>query len=325
MSRKFTFIALATTAALAMLWGGLFYLELGTQTAASYARCENVRFKRELGQHVSGPKLVVVAGSSTARGINAEILSRITGVQTINFGLFAGVGPDIVLYEARRVLRPGDIALLALEYNHYVYPGPTADAIDYVLGCGREYFRELPPTEKLRYVFGLGFGRIYQSLMLDSRAMAREIDQSNLTPRGDMRLVPAVFPGLSQQDQARMSLYRPIPIAVDLRSDGARTIAAFVAWAKLHGVAVLATWPNTIYFPQYDHARGFSDLRRFYDGLGVKMVGDASSSLLPLSMFYNTQYHLNIEGIRMRSQQLAVDLLKVLPSTERSDLRTVTQ
>jgi hypothetical protein len=302
------------------LWSGLFYLEIGTFTESSYGRCQNVGLKRELVRQVGSPKLVVVAGSSTARGINAEMLSQAIGRQAANFGLFAGIGPDVVLYEARRVLKPGDVALLALEYNHYVSEGPSADAIDYVLACGRGLFRSLPLIEKLQYVFSLPLSRVYGSLAWSPPAISKGDGRGSLTALGDMKLIPKVFPPVSDQDRTRMSLYRPMPIAMNPDSQGARAIAAFVAWAKERNIKVIATWPNTIYFPEYAHDSGFDDIRRFYAGLGVAMVGDVSSSLLPLSMFYNTQYHLNIEGIRVRSRRLAGDLQKFFASTEDPDL-----
>jgi hypothetical protein len=324
---RFISIAMAAAATCAALWSVLFYLELGTHTEASRSRCENVRLKRDLVREVASPKLAVIAGSSTARGVNAQILSQVTGRQAVNFGLFAGIGPDVVLDEARRILQPGDTALLALEYNHFVSEGPSADAIDYVLGCGGEFFRRLPLVEKARYVFSLPLSRVYRSLAAPPARASKGSERSNLTSLGDMKLVPKVFPPISEQDRTRMSLYRPMPIAMNPDSHGARTIAAFIAWAREHRINVIATWPNTIYFPEYAHASGFGDVRRFYAELGVDMVGDRASSLLPLAMFYNTQYHLNIEGIRIRSRRLADDLLEYFASRAREspDLRAANQ
>jgi hypothetical protein len=325
MHLRFVTIALATAATLAAAWIGLFYLEFGMQTQTSYERCENVRLKREIGQGVGDPKLVVIAGSSAARGVNAEILSQVTGRRAVNFGLFAAVGPDLILYEARRILKPGDVALLALEYNHFAYDAPTADAIDYVLGCGGQYFRELPWFEKLRYVFGLNFERIYRSLRLNPRTISKGISQPGITAQGDIKLTPEFFPPLSESTRTRMSLYRPMQISINPQSYGAQAVSRFIAWAKENHITVLATWPNTIYFPEYRQTPCFDDLRRFYADRGVTMVGAVSSSLLPLSLFYNTQYHLNIAGIKVRSKQLGCDLLTVLPSTTGIGLSAVDQ
>jgi hypothetical protein len=304
---------------------------LGTYTQASYGRCENVRLKRELVGQASSPKLAVIAGSSAVRGINAGILSQVTGRTTVNFGLFAGIGPDIVLYEARRILKPGDTALLALEYNHYVSEGPSADALDYVLRCGRDYFRALPLLEKLQYVFGLPLSRVYESLVSQvyesfapgPRVAATGGDRSSITALGDIKLIRKAFPPLSQEERTRMSLYRPMPIAMNRGSQGARMIEDFVVWAKERKIEVIATWPNTIYFPEYAHASGFDDIRSFYADLGVEMVGDEAGSLLPLSMFYNTQYHLGIEGIGIRSRRLASDLQRFFAAKEGRNMSAV--
>ncbi|MGH6927085.1 MAG: hypothetical protein ACREEV_02115, partial [Dongiaceae bacterium] len=212
MHVRFISIAMAAAATCAALWSVLFHLELGTHTESSRGRCESVQLKRELVRRVASPKLAVIAGSSAARGVNAEILSQVTGRQTVNFGLFAGIGPDVVLYEARRILKPGDTALIALEYNHFVSEGPSADAIDYVLGCGREFFRLLPLAEKIRYVFSLPLSRVYRSLATPPAHASKGSDGSPLTALGDTKLVPKVFPPISEQDRTRMSLYRPMPI-----------------------------------------------------------------------------------------------------------------
>jgi hypothetical protein len=94
---------------------------------------------------------------------------------------------------------------------------------------------------------------------------------------------------------------------------GVGAIRDFVGWAKANKVTVLATWPNTIYFPSYESDPGFARIAAFYASLGVPVIGDPSISWLPREFFYDTQYHLNIEGILLRTDRLIQALQAVLP------------
>ncbi len=315
--RRFLALVAVATVVFAASWAGLFYAMLDTRTRETEGRCSAAAYKKAMAERFNSPKMVIIAGSSSVGGINAEMISQATGVPTLNMGLFAALGPQILLNEAKQTLKPGDTALIALEYNAYTYDGPTAPAVDFILGCDRALFASLPLKDKARYVFGLDVKRIIDTLRWRQThgGEAEDLMQrpETLSSYGDKRLEPRYFPPLSPADQQRMALYQPTPITLNPDVAGVGAIRDFVAWARQNQVTVFATWPNTIYFPSYETNPGFTRIAEFYAGLGVPVIGDPAISWLPREFFYDTQYHLNIEGIRVRTDRLIQALQAVLP------------
>ena len=66
---------------------------------------------------IEAPKIAVVGGSSVAFGLDSEELSRHTGREVVNFGLFATLGSKIMLDLSEDGLRAGDIVVFAPELD----------------------------------------------------------------------------------------------------------------------------------------------------------------------------------------------------------------
>lgn len=264
---------------------------------------------------MGSPKMVIVAGSSATNGLNGEMISSAIGMPVLNMGLFASLGPRLLLDEAKPILHRGDVVLLAFEYNSYAFDQPTAPTIDFILGCDRPLFDSLSLGEKVRYIFTLDAMRVINTVRRNAGASGEDEGFEGtevLTRFGDKRLDARFFPPLSLEQQERMALYQPEPIELDPTADGIQAIKEFVAWGKANGIGVVATWPNTMYFPVYENAPGLAQIRRFYQDLGVPVAGDPAIAFFPANMFYNTQYHLNVEGIVSRTRMLIPPLKQAL-------------
>src|SRR5580765_4786846 len=112
-------------AALGVAAGALAFSQAGRPTARGYANCIYIQKKIELSSKIASPKLLVVGGSNAAAGIDASTLGEALRARAFNFSLFATFSPGFQLFEARKVLRPGDAALLAFEYLAYQYEAPS--------------------------------------------------------------------------------------------------------------------------------------------------------------------------------------------------------
>jgi hypothetical protein len=314
--RKNTFRFIAVVAAVVLsitaLTLILSYAQFGTHTESSYNLCKGVDKRLAEAKRILDPKLVLIGGSGVRRGVNAQMITDEFAVPALNFGLHAALGPEILLHEAKKVLRPGDTALLLFEYNHYVYDQLTTVAIGFLYGCRQEIFSEESLADKLKFLFSIKPARVIKTLLYTPPKEPCENCPETPGPTpvhgpiavGDVLLSDTIFPPLKRERARRMALYRPMTIAVNRDGSGPRAIAAFVEWARANKVAVIASWPNTILFPEYKKSDGFDEIEEFYASLGVPMIGEPDIGLLPLRYFYDTQYHLNIEGIILRSEHL---------------------
>lgn len=65
------------------------------------------------------PRVVFLGGSSTAFGIDSRMVGDSLGINVVNYGLQAGVGLRLMMADALLYCRPGDILVIAPEYEHF--------------------------------------------------------------------------------------------------------------------------------------------------------------------------------------------------------------
>jgi hypothetical protein len=287
-----------------------FRLQYGDHTIDSAGRCRSVQEKVELGRELGSPKIVFIGGSSVHWGINAEVAGRALRREGLNFGTFAALGPELILWEARKVLNRGDVAVLAFEYNMYSERSLTSDAISYALGCEQSFLAAMPPAQFVKTALASDPSRLFRVLRWTLRAEKAGDDAATgplaRSEHGD----PAAssFRDASSEIQERLKLYQPLTIRVEEDSALARAIEKFGVWAAEHGVTLYATWPNTIAFDAYEGDPAFDEIRALYEGKGIKLLGEPQVAMYPAALFYDTQYHLSRAGIEKRTR----DLLAVL-------------
>ena len=66
---------------------------------------------------IDEPKIVVVGGSSVAFGLDSAMLEKYTGMPVVNFGLYAALGPKVMLDLSRDGIKEGDIVIIAPELD----------------------------------------------------------------------------------------------------------------------------------------------------------------------------------------------------------------
>jgi len=305
--RQFLFGLVGVFALAALASFATFHAQLGTMTWKTAVRCSIAEAKMQAIAALPSPKLVFIGGSAVHKGINTGMLGEALGVPAGNFGTLAQVGPKIILFNARQLLKPGDTAVLVFEYGLYWRDRPTEAEIDFAMGCGEAYVRSLPPSEQMQFALGADPLRfLFVRSVPQDEELARQ--KERLTPSGDARFTPVNF---SPQDPAqieRMRLYRPANTRFDRDSRDARSIVEFVELARANGINVLAAWPNTLRFAEYDGDPGVRAIAAFYRDLGVPMVGTPQDAMFAFEHLHDTQYHLNEAGIVERTAKLIGNL-----------------
>jgi hypothetical protein len=279
------------------------WAQAGAPTKHGYYTCSYVRAKIAVGSAISTPKLVIVSGSNALAGIDTPALAKALAIRGFNFGL---AGPGYQLFEAAKILRPKDAVLMPLEYLAYDYSTPRDSLIDAVYSCGVDYWHSLDWRQKLFFVVAAKPLRLLDSLLFRSNPQALHVIATQAAQdvgaygQGSASGAPMRDAAAGQEVTSHM----PLIIRFDPQSPGALAIAQFVAWAKSHHVTVFATWPNTLYYPQYENCIAFRQIRDFYRGLGVEMIGAPRESMFPSSLMGDTIYHLNRKGMNLRTARL---------------------
>jgi hypothetical protein len=75
------------------------------------------RDKHAAAERLPPPRILLVGGSGTAFSYDSQTMRRVTGIPTVNLALHIGLGPYVMLNEARDVARAGDVVVVCFEYE----------------------------------------------------------------------------------------------------------------------------------------------------------------------------------------------------------------
>ncbi len=316
------------------IYFGLFFLQLGVPTKEGNRMHATIGAKRDIAAAIPRPKLLIVAGSSAFIGISAAEIQRETGFPAVNLGVNAALGPAYTVHLAKQVCRPGDVVLLAFEYEQYVSEnatGTTADKLflQYVLGYDRGYVRGLSLGRQIRLALLTPGEQLRNGLLAafrkpkpdtDAPALKREV-LSEMNGHGDaIGAVPDRRPAISAtRTHVSPSLASGLPDS----PPGFAPIREFCEWAHSRDITVLATFPTIFHHADYDippAQKTPRQLHDFYASLGVPLLGTARDAMLSEDQLFDTNYHPLQSAALAHTRRLLVHLaphLRPRPATAR--------
>jgi membrane protein insertase Oxa1/YidC/SpoIIIJ len=92
---------------------------------------------------------------------------------------------------------------------------------------------------------------------------------------------------------------------------GAKPLWEFITWAENNKVTVLATYPNLARNEKYssvENQRIANQITRIYQTHKIKPLGSAEEAMFQQSLYYNTSYHLLLEGVEIRTKKLLTNI-----------------
>ena len=303
---------------------GIFRLQLGAPTESSRWCYEITRQKQSLANAISGPRILLVGGSSVHFGLSARLITEVTGKPAVNFGTHAALGPAYIFHVMKGVARPGDTVLLALEYEAF---GPTGTNslswddplyLDYIASRDPAYFLNLPVGEQFELTMIMQQSRLLKGLKCKFRPdppheLGPPYDVTQVNKNGDLiGHTRANRPANAPAVQIPIKLLLTGPPATDA---GWAPIADFCHWARTNGIHVLATFPPAADQAAYNEPparRTIDRIGAFYKSLGVPILEPARSVILPADRFFDTRYHLVEEEQLARTIRLIPLLMEQL-------------
>jgi hypothetical protein len=315
------FVALAGGVLLGMIcFVALLYTQLGVPTDSSSWAYVIMHKKEQRAASISGPRLLLLSGSNSLFGLNAQVITQETGYPTVNMGFHAGLDLDYLLYYIKRTARPGDTIFMPLEYPLYgrEYNNDLRD--DFILARDPGFFHQmswldiLGMSTRIRFVRlqqGWHFRRHPEKLHPNSRYENSTDDYGD----GTTNMLAERKPDLPALSVVCVELTEGIPSDHALGFDLLRD---FIAWTKANHIRLLAGFPNLLDRPEYHGPKGkeaVEVITRFYESEGVPVVGNAWETLLPSDQFFDTTYHLTHEAAIERTKRLVPELLPYLQKT----------
>lgn len=272
-------------------------------------------------------KIVLVGGSNLAFGIDSTLIREATGCPVVNMGMNGYFGVRYMLSEVRNNLRPGDVVVMAWEWDNYfksVDGAPQAllavtktnlsafayldrDQLAAVIGSYpavaqqkviRVFFQA---REFVKSLYIPGYGKEMED---DYGLLIRRIESvSGFTPEGDLvSHLGVTWPAELESGLDLVNL-PPDKEIVPLMEE-------FVTEVEARGVAAMVSFTPII---DYYYAAQKREIDRISAELQanpkLKVPRPASGYVFPRSQHFDTVYHLNAEGREARSRKLADDLL----------------
>jgi hypothetical protein len=307
---------LAGVVAAAAIHASTFYASLGQTNSRDYLNVDSwYRHKSKIADSLTGPRIVIVAGSNALFGISARQIEDATGVPTVNYATHGMLTVGYHLYRARSVLRPGDTVLLALEYERYIGPSVNSLFSEYVLSTDPSYFHQLPLREKFEWIVSASIYKTAMRLIVSDEVqtqIATEIRagaHTILNDRGDFTRNAKA----DQTEAQRLTVESHPPSFYFVtghwrsRDHAWHQIGRFVRWCDDRGIRVLATFPNAAQSPEYETSRVrivAADIEAHFAELGVPVLGTPEDAMFPREDYFDTLYHMTREGAEKRTAAL---------------------
>jgi hypothetical protein len=287
---------MAALLAVAASWQALSYSDKKNYLASNLD-------KHSLLDSARGPRIILVGGSNLAFGVNSGAVSRALGRPVINMGVSAGLGLKYMLNEVEPYLREEDWVVLSPEYQQFY--GNMLDgreALGKLIAIEPGCARYLSPDQYLR--------TLSYSLVYLSSAARRRLGKSN--ERADS-IAPSTYRRGAYNEWGDHTAHLwvspravvPHLIEGDQNHEAVEIINRFAGRAARKKAKVFMVHPG--YWRvgyQLNKAKIDALTAELPTRLQVKILSRPEEFLFEQAYLFDTEYHLNASGIKVRTRKL---------------------
>lgn len=314
---RYLMTILSTFIITSTLWAGLSYKQIGHKTKSSQWIYEAYELKDALATGIKGVKVVIVSGSNSLFGIDSAVLEKAWTKPVINQSVHAGLGIRYILNRSKRILQQGDTVILPLEYSFYQSDGKPSEVYsDFILSRDTDYFYSLSTIDQFMVISSIKPKRLFKGLKssineeLESTAGIYGVQ--NINNYGDqINIEPNKM--TAAEKSAVDNTYASIISVSNLSDYFIDTMGSYIAWAQNNDICVIVMPPNYMFFAEYkDHryTAFHTNIKSYFSNRSTPHIGDNLTYMYDKKYYFNTKYHLNSEGVKLRTNQMIFDLGK---------------
>lgn len=300
-----------------IFWALLIAAQSNNPTKMSQWVYDAYEKKQLISERIKEKKIILLAGSNILFGVDSQAISEEFNIPVLNYGVNAGIELPYTLEAAKKVIHPGDMVLMPLEYPMYSYDGtPGVQMIDYIFSRDAGYFWKLSLKEQLHMLLHMEFERVLQGFLCQSET---KIDKGlygahHIDTHGDQINTSIKFQTQEMRSQIKNHDLNPEKYSetFDPEAIGWQYINDFVRHCKNLDVSVIFM-PSTL----MKHDSFYTDTREkwFYENIarevrkrGWTYVGNPYDYMYDMSLYFNTNFHLTEKGRALRTRQMIRDL-----------------
>jgi hypothetical protein len=258
-------------------------------------------------QQLKSPKIVLIAGSNFAYGINSEMIEKAFNRPVVNMAMHYDYGTDFMLRQIENELHSSDIVVMGFEYMIDSEGSiPEKIKMAQIFPKANDWFEY---KNLLEYLAENGKLRISNLRLTLERLSQKKIE----TPTVDDTTSIFFRKGCNKYGDLISHLnnppVNPIPYAIiDQTQDLQKPIAdmnVFYEKMKAKGVQVLYSYPSYAESSYKDKPQIINKLREdFQETAKFPLLGKPLDFVFADSLCQDMAYHLNVKGRDIRTQKL---------------------
>ncbi len=301
-----------------LLWWIIVWGQIGNFTNSSQWVADVYKYKDTI--KISSPKIVIVAGSNGLFGIDSKKLSKAFGYPVLNDCVNAGIELVPILSHAKRVIKERDIIIMALEYPLYNYDGEAGEQmIDYLYAREPSILKELKFLEQFWIFWHISYNRIYRGYFdgEDKKNLKGVYGVHNINKDGDQIKTDKKYQTNQMKLELEIADKNPETYGKEYNQNslGWKYLKEFISWCDKRKVKVIFI-PSTLMDNPYYHKNKkenwyYKNFSKIAKSKGLNYIGEPFDYMYNKSLYFNTNFHLNNIGRKIRTEQIIKDLVGV--------------
>jgi hypothetical protein len=267
--------------------------------------------KMALLKSAGSPKLVLTGGSNLAFSIDSASLESALDVPVINMGVHAGFGLGRMLGQISPFLQAGDMVLIVPEYQHFTSLWNGEDSAFNLIIDARQYHLLLPTNY-------YGFPDRFPGYLL-----GKTKSLPSAFKRGERQSGPYTRYGFNEYGDHTAHLYLAgsdlaggEATAGKVNNDYVLFFSRFIDELSSRGITVMLSYPpyeEEVFSVSKDIIVELNNL--FLSKENLQVISTPEDYCFDKSLFYDTSYHMNANGRRLRTELVIADIRKsgILP------------
>lgn len=262
--------------------------------------------KHQLLENEKNAKIILTGGSNVLFGFNSKMLTDSLQKKTINHSIHAGYGLKYILDDAEHFAKEDDVIVLSPEYSHFLGTGFWGkEPLLFSLTAKPENLKLISLKQ---YVNVLGFIPKFSIERIKSFAYnvifsnKNVIDKQNRKTYGEFAINE--FGDNDTHWKKSKQNFKFYNFQDPLNHEAFNYLANFQKKAQEKGVKLLLVYPslcNSVYNQNKEIIEKIdSELKK----RKINVVGKPSDFTYNDNLFFDSPYHLNGEGVKIRTKQV---------------------
>ena len=259
--------------------------------------------KNELLQNTETPRIIFVGGSNLSFGLDSKRVQQELGLNPVNTGLQAGIGLQYLLKNTLRYVEAGDIIVVVPEYSLFYrdYDQTSAVLLRLVFDVDRSGFKLLSYRQiinLLPYMPKYSLSKFNPSEYWSNESEGvYTVDSFN--EYGDS----IAHWG---KDKKNFAPYKKL--SGKFNEKVVESLQDFEKALKTRQAELLITYPSFDEVSFDNCSEEIDAVQSALSEAGLRVMGTPERYRMPTKMMFDTAYHLNKDGVDLRTTRLIDDL-----------------